>query len=49
MGDTALASIIHADLSYINIQDKYQDLCTIPKITVMLHRKESILKVEFTV
>lgn len=26
MGDTALASIIHAYLSYIIIQDKYQDL-----------------------
>lgn len=25
MGDTALACIIHAYLSYINIQDKYQD------------------------
>ena len=26
MGDTALAFLIHAYLSYINIQDKYQDL-----------------------
>lgn len=48
MEDTALAFIIHAYLSYINIQDKYWDLATIQATTQKLHRKKSIFKAEFT-